>query len=116
NYILSKIFNEGLDYATALRQAQDLGFAETDPTLDVGGFDPKFKLAIVASHAYGLYINPETILNIGIDKLAASDVQFAREKNFKIKLVPTAREINDQAVILYVLPKLVGPGSILYNV
>src|SRR5690606_9927635 len=54
NYILSKIFNENLAYETALRQAQDLGFAETDPTLDVGGFDPKFKLAIVASHAYGL--------------------------------------------------------------
>src|SRR5690606_8684204 len=51
NYILSKIFNENLAYETALRQAQDLGFAETDPTLDVGGFDPKFKLAIVASHA-----------------------------------------------------------------
>src|SRR5690606_14837732 len=76
NYILSKIFNESLAYDTALRQAQELGFAETDPTLDVGGFDPKFKLAIVALHAYGLYVAPDTILNIGIDKLAASDIQF----------------------------------------
>ncbi|WP_257668026.1 homoserine dehydrogenase [Parapedobacter tibetensis] len=116
NYILSKIFNENLAYSTALKQAQDLGFAETDPTLDVGGFDPKFKLAIVASHAYGLYIAPDDIFNIGIDKLGASDIQFAREKNFKIKLVPTAREINDKAVILYVLPKLVAADNILYNV
>ncbi|SEK97203.1 homoserine dehydrogenase [Parapedobacter koreensis] len=116
NYILSKIFNENLPYATALRQAQDLGFAETDPTLDVGGFDPKFKLAIVASHAYGLYVSPEAILNIGIDKLSASDIQFAREKNFKIKLIPTAREINDTSVVLYVMPKLVSPENILYNV
>lgn len=116
NYILSKIFNEDLAYDTALRQAQDLGFAETDPTLDVGGFDPKFKLAIVASHAYGLYISPDTILNIGIDKLRPSDIRFAREKNFRIKLVPTAREINDKAVVLYVLPKLVTSENILYNV
>ncbi len=116
NYILSKIFNENLKYAVALKQAQDLGFAETDPTLDVGGFDPKFKLAIVASHAYGLYISPDEILNIGIDRLTASDIQFAKEKNFKIKLVPTAREINDKAVILYVLPKLVAADNILYNV
>ncbi|WP_257656758.1 homoserine dehydrogenase [Parapedobacter lycopersici] len=116
NYILSKIFNEDLEYGTALKQAQDLGFAETDPTLDVGGFDPKFKLAIIASHAYGLYLDPDTILNIGIDKLAPSDIRFAREKNFKIKLIPTAREIDDRAVILYVLPKLVTPANILYNV
>lgn len=116
NYILSKIFNENLEYDTALKQAQDLGFAETDPTLDVGGFDAKFKLAIAASHAYGLYIDPATVLNIGIDQLAATDVRFAREKNLKIKLVPTAREIDDRAVILYVLPKLVRPENILFNV
>lgn len=116
NYVLSKIFNDNLDYATALKQAQDLGFAETDPTLDVGGFDPKFKLTIVAAHAYGLYLSPDSILNIGIDKLEASDIRYAREKNTKIKLVPTAREINDHAVILYVIPKLVPADHILHNV
>ena len=116
NYILSKVFNENLAYDTALQQAQELGFAETDPTLDVGGFDPKFKVAIVAAHAYGLYISPDAILNIGIDKLRAPDIQFAREKNFRLKLVPTAREISDNAVTLYVLPKLVTPDNILYNV
>src|SRR5690606_38116245 len=69
NYILSKIFNENKPYEEALTQAQELGFAESDPTLDVGGFDAKYKLAIVASHAYGIYVNPDDILNIGIDKL-----------------------------------------------
>jgi len=116
NYILSKIFNDGLNYQTALKQAQDLGFAETDPTLDVGGFDAKFKLAIVASHAYRLYIQPEDILNIGIDKLGASDIRFAKEKDYRLKLVPTAREIDDKNVILYVLPRLISPGHILRNV
>src|SRR5690606_17882954 len=108
--------NENLPYATALKQAQDLGFAETDPTLDVGGFDAKYKLAIVASHAYGLYIAPSAILNLGIDRLGNHDIRFAREKNLKIKLIPTAREIDDKAVILYVLPKLVPADNILYGV
>jgi len=116
NYILSKIFNEQLAYDTALKQAQHLGFAETDPTLDVGGFDAKFKLAIVASHAYGLYVKPDDILNIGIAQLSDYDVRFAREKNYKIKLVPTAKEIGSEKVILYVIPKFVTDKSILYAV
>lgn len=80
NFILSKVFNENQPYADALKEAQDLGFAETDPTLDVGGFDPKFKLTIVASHAYGIYVNPDDVFNIGIDKLGAQDIRFAKEK------------------------------------
>ncbi|MBC7758572.1 MAG: homoserine dehydrogenase, partial [Phormidesmis sp. FL-bin-119] len=58
NFILSKIANEGLEYNDALKQAQDLGFAETDPLLDVGGYDAKFKLLIAAAHAYGAFIKP----------------------------------------------------------
>src|SRR5690606_30474660 len=76
NYILSKVFNENQNYDEALKKAQELGFAETDPTLDVGGYDPKYKLAIVASHAYGIYVNPDSILNLGIDKLGAQDIRF----------------------------------------
>lgn len=116
NYILSRIFNEGLDYETALKQAQDLGFAETDPTMDVGGFDPKFKLIIIAAHAYGLYLRPQDVLNIGIEQVSSADIRFAREKGYKIKLVPNIRKINDQQIVLYVLPKLVKPDNILYNV
>jgi len=56
NFILSKVFNENQPYADALKEAQELGFAETDPTLDVGGFDPKYKLTIVAAHAYGINV------------------------------------------------------------
>lgn len=116
NYILSKIFNEGQSYDDALKQAQDYGFAETDPTLDVGGYDPKFKLAIVAYHAYGLYVNPDKILNIGIDKLGDADVKFAKEKNLKIKLLPLAKEVDGNQIVLYVLPKFVPKESILYAV
>ncbi|MES2446795.1 MAG: homoserine dehydrogenase [Bacteroidota bacterium] len=116
NYILSKIFNEGLAYSTALKQAQDLGFAETDPILDVGGYDPKFKLTIATAHAYGLFINPDQILNVGIQNISDADIQYAREKNFKIKLVPTARKISTKQVVTFVLPKFVKADDFLYNV
>jgi homoserine dehydrogenase len=116
NYILSKGFLEGMDYATALKQAQDLGFAETDPTMDVGGYDAKFKLVIAAAHAYGVVVEPDAVLNIGIENLAASDIQYAREKGLKIKLVPVAKELDDQHVALFVLPKLVTQNEFLYNV
>ena len=116
NYILSKIFNEGLAYETALKQAQDLGFAETDPILDVGGYDPKFKLTIATAHAYGLFINPDHILNVGIQNISEADIQYAKEKNFKIKLVPTARKISTKQVVTYVLPKFVKADDFLYNV
>ncbi len=116
NYILSKIFNEGQDYQTALKQAQDLGFAETDPILDVGGYDPKFKLTIATAHAYGLFIQPDHILNIGIQHVSDADIQYAKEKNFKIKLVPTVRKISTRQVIAYVLPKFVKSDDFLFNV
>jgi len=116
NYILSKGFIEGMDYDTALKQAQDLGFAETDPTMDVGGFDAKFKLIIAAAHAYGVVVKHEEVLNIGIQNLSANDLQYAREKNLKIKLVPVAKELDNGHVTLFVLPKLVNEKEFLYNV
>ena len=116
NYILSKIFNENLPYEVALKQAQDLGFAESNPILDVGGYDPKFKLAIATAHAYGLFIDPDKILNIGIQHLSENDIRYAREKNFKIKLVPTTRKISTKQVVTYVLPKFVKSDDFLFNV
>ena len=116
NYILSKGYLENLDYDTALKQAQDLGFAETDPTMDVGGYDAKFKLIIAAAHAYGVVINPEDVLNIGIQNLSPNDLQYAREKKLKIKLVPVAKELDDRHVALFVLPKFVNETEFLYNV
>ncbi|HEY0899494.1 MAG TPA: homoserine dehydrogenase [Sphingobacteriaceae bacterium] len=113
---ISGIFNENQDYSAALKKAQDLGFAETDPTLDVGGFDPKFKLTIATAHAYGLFLNPDEILNIGIQNFSALDLQYAREKNLKIKLVPTARKIDENTLTAYVLPKLIASGDFLFNV
>ena len=116
NYILSKVFNDGLDYNTALKQAQDLGFAETDPTLDVGGFDAKYKLIIATAHAYGVFVEPDQVLNIGIQNLSTHDLQYAKEKNYKIKLIVSARKINDTDTVLFVLPKMIRSDNFLYNV
>ena len=116
NYILSKTFNDNLDYPTALKQAQDLGFAESDPTLDVGGFDAKSKLVIAVSHAYGVLTNPDDVFNIGIQNISPKDIQYAKEKNYKIKLVPTAVEFGERQVVLYVIPRLVQPDDFLFNV
>lgn len=116
NYILSKTFNENLDYKSALKQAQDLGFAETDPILDVGGFDAKYKLCIAASHAYGVLTNPDEIFNIGIQNLSSKDIQYAKEKNYKIKLVPTALEFGEKQVVLYVIPRMIKSDDFLFNV
>lgn len=116
NYILSKIANEGLEYNDALKQAQDLGFAETDPLLDVGGYDAKFKLLITAAHAYGAFVKPGEVLNIGIQNFSAADLHFAQEHKLKIKLVPTAKKLNDKEIALYVIPRLVPKSDFLYNV
>lgn len=116
NYILSKIANESLSYADALKQAQNLGFAELDPLLDVGGYDAKYKLVIAAAHAYGKFVKPEDVLNIGIQHFSEADLAFASEHQFKIKLVPTAIKSEDAELLLYVLPKLVPPTEFLYNV
>jgi len=116
NYILSKGYNENMDYDTALKQAQDLGFAETDPTLDVGGFDAKYKLVIAAAHAYGVVVDPEEVLTVGIQNLSPYDLQYAREKKLKIKLVPVAKELDEQNMTMFVLPKFVSENEFLYNV
>ena len=116
NYILSKVFNEGLAYEVALKQAQDLGFAETDPTLDVGGFDPKYKVTIIAAHAYGLFLNPDDIFNIGIQNLSRHDIQYAKEKGYKIKLVPHVTKLDAATISLLVMPQFVDRHHPLFNV
>ncbi|OEK05944.1 homoserine dehydrogenase [Roseivirga misakiensis] len=115
NYILTKVFNENLDYDEALRQAQSLGFAESDPTLDVKGFDAKYKLSILLTHAFGIYVKPESIVNLGIDHLKNTDLEYAREKGFKVKLIAQARRIDDK-VFAFVAPQFIGHNDSLSSI
>ena len=116
NYILSKMFSEGLDYSKALRQAQDLGFAESDPTLDVGGLDALNKLVIITVHAFGIHVTPASIFNFGISNISANDMQFAREKGRKLKLVGQVSKNPDNTLSMYVIPRLVSPDKYIFNV
>lgn len=116
NYILSKMFSQGIGYSQALSQAQQLGFAESDPSLDVEGLDALNKLVIITVHAFGIHVNPDEIFNFGISKISAVDMQFAREKGRKIKLVGQVRKNPDNTLSMYVIPRLVSPDKYIYNV
>src|SRR5918993_4275996 len=106
NYILTKVFEERSSYADALRQAQELGFGESDPSLDVKGFDPKFKLVIAIAHTFGVFVQPEQVINIGIDKISDLDLKFARENNYTIKLIARAFKDNGK-VYGFVAPQFI---------
>lgn len=115
NYILTKVLDEGITYPEALRQAQEQGFAESDPTLDVKGFDPKFKLAIALTHAFGIFVKPGQILNIGIDALHDLDLKYARENGYTIKLIARAFKIENKVYGL-VAPQFIGKNNPLSTV
>jgi homoserine dehydrogenase len=106
NYILTKVFDEKKSYADALRQAQELGFAESDPSLDVKGYDPKYKLVIAIAHTFGVFVQPEEVINIGIDRISDLDLKFARENNFTIKLIARAFKENGK-VYGFVAPQFI---------
>lgn len=90
NYILTKVFEEKKTYESALKQAQELGFAESDPMLDVKGYDAKYKLVIAMTHTFGVFVKPDDVINIGIDKISELDLKFARENGLTIKLIARA--------------------------
>jgi homoserine dehydrogenase len=116
NYILTKMHNEGLPYEEALKEAQDKGFAESDPTLDVDGSDAKYKLCIITGHAYGLFLNPDEVFHYGISRISKFDIQYAREKGLKIKLVPYVGKTNESTITSFVLPRFISSDKYLYNV
>jgi homoserine dehydrogenase len=96
NYILSRITEEGLGFKAALAQAQDAGFAEADPTLDVEGYDTAHKLAIVTALAYGTKVNFEDIYIEGISSITPLDIDFARQFGYRIKLLAISKNLGDR--------------------
>ena len=94
NYMLTKMIQEGVDYESVLREAQELGYAEADPTFDVGGYDAAHKLLILGSIAYGIDAKPEEIIIEGIEDISPTDVEFAREFGYEIKLLGIAKKVD----------------------
>lgn len=116
NYILSRVFDHKDSYANALAQAQALGFAESDPSFDIEGYDSLFKLVIITVHALGTYVAPERIFTYGISTIHDSDIQYAREKNVKIKLVAQVVKVSDEHFTMFVMPEFVTPAKYIYSV
>ena len=116
NFVLSKIFNENMSYDAALRLAQELGFAESDPSLDFDGWDSLFKLVILTIHAFGLYVEPEKIFRYGISTMNDADIRFAAEKQRRIKLVGHVEKREDGGVYLWVVPQLISHDKYIYSV
>ena len=116
NFILSKIFNEKMSYTDALKLAQDLGFAESNPTLDIDGWDSLFKLIIITVHAFGLYVPPQEIFTYGISNMNDDDIRFANEKERRFKLVAHVEKVNDNKLIMSVMPQLISRNKYIYSV
>ena len=116
NFILSKIFNENMSYPAALRLAQDLGFAESDPSLDIDGFDSLFKLIIITMHAFGRYVSPDDIFVYGISHMNDDDIRFATEKKRRIKLVAHVEKLDNGKMIMSVMPQLISRDKYIYSV
>ncbi len=107
NFILTKMFDEGLAFNEALLLAQQAGFAESNPTLDVEGFDAVNKWTLLLTHAYGIIERPDAILFNGIQNIHMLDAQVAKAKNQEIKLVAQAQKLKNGKVAAFVLPQFV---------
>jgi homoserine dehydrogenase len=107
NFILTKMFEDKLDFKQALVLAQQLGFAESNPALDVEGFDAVNKWAFLLTHAYGIVEHPSNLLFTGIQNIQLSDAVVAKEKSYHIKLVAQAKKLQNGKVAGFVLPQFV---------
>ncbi len=113
NFILTQMEEEGLDYETALKLAQEKGFAEADPTLDVSGGDAAHKLALLAGIITGSHVPIECIYSEGIQEITSSDFTFARDLGYAIKMVGTLKQHGTGAWEMRVHPTLVPENDLL---
>ena len=116
NYMLDKMITEGADFNTVLKEAQEKGYAEADPTADVEGQDACRKIAILSSLAYGKFLNFENVYIEGITKITPEDMEYAREMGRSIKLLGTSKKLGDDSFYALVAPFLVGQDNPLYGV
>lgn len=107
NFILTKMFEDKLDFQQALLLAQQLGFAESDPSLDVEGYDALNKWTFLLTHAYGIVEHPDKLLFTGIQNIHAMDARVAAEKGQQIKLVAQAQKLHNGKVASFILPQFI---------
>ena len=110
NYILTEMETTGRDFGDVLKDAQALGYAEADPSFDVGGVDAAHKLAILTSLAFGTEVDFGAVQIEGIEKISATDISFAREFGYKIRLLAIAEKL-ESGIVQRVHPALVPEGT-----
>lgn len=115
NYILSEMRERGLDFATALKAAQELGYAEADPTFDIEGVDAAHKATIMSAIAFGVPVQFDRAYVEGISRLAATDIKYAEELGYRIKLLGITRR-TERGIELRVHPTLIPAKRLLANV
>ena len=115
NYILSRMSDQGLGFDEALKEAQDLGFAEADPSFDVDGVDAAQKICLLASLAYGTWVRQEDVYTEGITKITQLDIAYARELGYRVKLLALAKRDGDRLGVR-VHPALVASEAELASV
>ena len=116
NYMLTKMDMEGSRFESVLKEAQEKGYAEADPTADVEGYDACRKIAILSSLAYGKFLNYEKIHTEGINRITSEDMEYARAMGMSIKLLATSRKLSEDSYYAVVAPFLVGKNNPLYSV
>lgn len=116
NFILTKMINEGMDFDTALKLAQDLGYAERNPEADVEGHDACRKICILASLAYGKHIYPDAVHTEGITKITLDDVKYASIWGGVIKLIGKVKRLDNKKLDIVVAPMLIPSKSQLANI
>ena len=115
NYILSKMSSENAEFSEVLKEAQKLGYAEADPTYDIEGIDSAHKLSILASLAYGTQFSLKDVYCEGISWISATDIEFARELGYKLKLLAITKETNGK-IELRVHPTMVPEDFLISKV
>ena len=107
NYMLTKMSNEGMDYTQVLKEAQEKGYAESDPTADVGGLDAARKLAILSSIAFNTKVSLNDVYVEGITKITPDDIKYAKELGYAVKLLAIAKDNVDNGIEVRVHPAFI---------
>jgi homoserine dehydrogenase len=115
NYIITRMAQENIDFSAALKQAQELGYAEANPSNDIEGLDAAYKLAILSTIAFGTEVRMRDVYYEGISRLQARDFRYAKELNYSIKLLAIAKQINN-FIEVRVHPAFISEGSLLAKV
>ena len=116
NYMLTEMANNNLSFDAALKQAQELGYAESDPSADVEGDDAARKIAILSSLAFGTHISPDSVFTTGIRNVHVSDIQITKQAGYHIKLLGHSKRLKDGSALTLVSPHLIPRTHLLSQI